>query len=222
MPIKIVKNGPYLVSGKIPLDEKIIIQEEYGVRFQDGKKYDVGDIYSLCRCGHSKNKPFCDGSHIKRHFNGQETDNKKTYMEQAKFYKGPLLMLADVEKLCAFARFCHSSYGDAWNVTEQANTKETVNAAVKMACECPSGRLVIFDGNGPIEPTYEQSISVIKDPSRKCNGPLFVKGNIPVISADGDNYEIRNRVTLCCCGESQNKPFCDSSHVALGYKKDNN
>jgi len=39
-----------------------------------------------------------------------------------------------------------------------------------------------------------------------------VRGKIPIQSADGKIYEKRNRITLCRCGESLNKPFCDSSH----------
>jgi CDGSH-type Zn-finger protein len=39
-----------------------------------------------------------------------------------------------------------------------------------------------------------------------------VRGEIPIQSADGKIYRIRNRVTLCRCGKSLNKPFCDSSH----------
>ncbi|UCF09264.1 MAG: CDGSH iron-sulfur domain-containing protein, partial [Thermoplasmata archaeon] len=44
-------------------------------------------------------------------------------------------------------------------------------------------------------------------------GPIWVRGRIPIESADGHIYEIRNRVTLCRCGWSSNKPFCDSSHL---------
>ena len=49
------------------------------------------------------------------------------------------------------------------------------------------------------------------------SGPLWVRGGVPVVSADGTPYEIRNRVTLCRCGASQNKPFCDGSHASIGF-----
>ncbi|HET8688843.1 MAG TPA: CDGSH iron-sulfur domain-containing protein [Methanosarcina sp.] len=42
-----------------------------------------------------------------------------------------------------------------------------------------------------------------------------MRGGIPIESADGKQYEIRNRVTLCRCGKSRNKPFCDGSHVEI-------
>jgi CDGSH-type Zn-finger protein len=40
----------------------------------------------------------------------------------------------------------------------------------------------------------------------------------PVVSADGFEYEVRNRVTLCRCGQSQNKPFCDGTHAQTKFK----
>jgi CDGSH-type Zn-finger protein len=48
--------------------------------------------------------------------------------------------------------------------------------------------------------------------------PLWVRGGIPVVAADGEPYEVRNRVTLCRCGASGNKPFCDASHAQIGFK----
>ena len=64
-----------------------------------------------------------------------------------------------------------------------------------------------------IEPELEPSIVVIEYPPRGEHGPLWVRGGIPVVSADGKPYHIRNRLTLCRCGRSENKPFCDGSHV---------
>ena len=54
--IKAIENGPLKISGDINLIGK------------DGKKLETkGDVF-LCRCGHSQNKPFCDGSHKKKGF----------------------------------------------------------------------------------------------------------------------------------------------------------
>ena len=50
-------------------------------------------------------------------------------------------------------------------------------------------------------------------PAAGEHGPLWVRGGIPVMSADGKPYAIRNRVTLCRCGKSGNKPFCDGSRI---------
>ncbi|MDR0369030.1 MAG: CDGSH iron-sulfur domain-containing protein [Candidatus Peribacteria bacterium] len=48
---------------------------------------------------------------------------------------------------------------------------------------------------------------------KNCKGPLYVQGRIEVESSNGESYPVRNRQTLCRCGESRNMPFCDASHL---------
>ena len=62
-----------------------------------------------------------------------------------------------------------------------------------------------------------QSISLVEDPQNKVSGPIALRGGILVESSDGTTYEVRNRQTLCRCGKSQNKPFCDGSHIDEGF-----
>ena len=69
------------------------------------------------------------------------------------------------------------------------------------------------NGGKAIEPDFEPSIGLVMDTQAGKMGPLWVRGGIPIESADGKTYEIRNRVTLCRCGKSSNKPFCDGSHL---------
>jgi CDGSH-type Zn-finger protein len=69
-----------------------------------------------------------------------------------------------------------------------------------------------------LEPELEPSISLVEDPAKDCSGPIWVRGNIRITSADGFEYEKRNRVTLCRCGASQNKPFCDGTHADITFK----
>jgi hypothetical protein len=68
-----------------------------------------------------------------------------------------------------------------------------------------------------IEPEFAPSIGIVADPAQGLAGPIWVRGGIAVTSADGVTYEIRNRVTLCRCGASANKPFCDASHASIGF-----
>ena len=218
--ITITQNGPYLVSGNVPLEEYIISNDGHENIYINGKQLLQSQTYALCRCGHSKNMPFCDGSHQRAHFDGTETATKEPYLRQAVVIDGPDLLLTDVEGLCAFARFCHKRLGSVWELTEESDDTQCREAAVAAACDCPAGRLVIWDkatGNA-IEPEYEPSIVILQDPERECSGPIFVRGGIPIESSDGSVYEIRNRVTLCRCGKSKNKPFCDAVHVTIGFK----
>jgi Iron-binding zinc finger CDGSH type len=69
----------------------------------------------------------------------------------------------------------------------------------------------------PLEPALPVSIGLIEDPVEGVSGPLWLRGGIPVTSADGFEYEVRQRVTLCRCGASKNKPFCDGSHVGVKF-----
>jgi hypothetical protein len=57
-------------------------------------------------------------------------------------------------------------------------------------------------------------IGLIEDPEQQCSGPLWMQGGIPIVAADGFEYEVCNRVALDRCGASKNKPFCDGTHAA--------
>jgi len=213
--IKVSKNGPYLVSGGIPIQKQIIIADSDGtaIEWQPSTKYAPQEKYALCRCGHSKNKPFCDGTHVKIGFDGTETAGEETYLNQPKEIDGPALKLVDIEDLCASARFCHRADG-IWNLVPASGDPEKKQIAIEETCDCPSGRLVILNKQTKkvIEPKFAKSIGLIEDPAMGVNGPIWVRGGVQVESADGKIYRVRNRVTLCRCGKSKNKPFCDSSH----------
>jgi CDGSH-type Zn-finger protein len=49
------------------------------------------------------------------------------------------------------------------------------------------------------------------------NGPLHVTGGITIKRSDGQPFETRNRVLLCRCGNSKNKPLCDGTHKEIGF-----
>ena len=221
MKIVVAKDGPYLVSGKVPLNIQIITPNEEGFSWdwKNGKSFEAKDEYSLCRCGHSKNKPFCDNSHLKVKFNGTETASRKPYIRQAQRIDGPTLTLSDAEELCAFARFCDPG-GKIWSLTEETDNPEARKLVIREANHCPAGRLVVHDKKtrDEIENRLAPSIGVVEDPALGVSGPLWVQGGVTIESADGTPYEIRNRVTLCRCGASVNKPFCNGSHASIRFK----
>jgi hypothetical protein len=61
------------------------------------------------------------------------------------------------------------------------------------------------------------SIGLVEDPEEECSGPIWLRGGIKVVSADGFENEIRNRVTLCRCDQSNSKPFCDGTHASVKF-----
>ena len=77
---------------------------------------------------------------------------------------------------------------------------------------CPSGALQFRRLDGGAAETHP---TTTVEPMR--NGPLRVTGEIHVRLADGSE-EILPRATLCRCGESERKPFCDNSHLRNGFQ----
>ncbi len=213
--VKVLKNGPYLVSGKVPLRlETIVPDGGASWEWETGRTFDTNEPYALCRCGHSNAKPFCDGTHATIGFDGTETASHAPFAEQATTFDGSTIVLDDAEALCAVARFCDNR-GRIWNLIARDGEPGVRETIVHEATRCPSGRLVVRDAatGAPIEPTFEPSIGVVEDPAEHCSGPLSLLGGVAVTAADGTAYEVRNRVTLCRCGRSANKPFCDGSHI---------
>ncbi|MDR3052682.1 MAG: CDGSH iron-sulfur domain-containing protein [Coriobacteriales bacterium] len=217
--ITIVKDGPYLVSGGIPLTEKIMVSEGHHRAYKDGTILAQGENYALCRCGQTQTPPFCDGHHLQANFEGTEVASTQPFDERVEVFEGATLDLYD-DSRCAFARFCHQEDGEVWTLTEESGDPHLRAEAIKASTDCPAGRLVHHDKEGnyaPIEPQLDPEISVLQDPEREVSGPLFVKGGVPLSSAEGKTYELRNRYALCRCGNSGNKPFCDAMHVSVGF-----
>jgi CDGSH-type Zn-finger protein len=219
--VVVSKNGPYLVSGGVPLSRQTIVADAEGgsQSWQESEPLPTQPQYALCRCGHSKSKPFCDGSHTRVGFDGTETASRRPYREQAERMQGPALDLTDAQGLCAFARFCDPN-GQVWNQVEHTDEARVRTTFVRQVNDCPSGRLVAWERSKALEPTLPVSIGVIEDPPEGVSGPLWLRGSVQLVAGDGFLYERRNRVTLCRCGASKNKPFCDGSHAAIKFRDD--
>jgi CDGSH-type Zn-finger protein len=219
MTITITEDGPYVVKGSVPLARQSIVTDDAGdsVEWLQSDEFEPRATYNLCRCGQSNNKPFCDASHARVGFDGTETASRANYVDQARVQHGPTVNMSDVESLCASGRFCDPN-GDAWHLVKKEGDA-AARMTIRQAGLCPSGRLVVWEKetNVAIEPKFEPSVGLIEDPSQGVAGPIWVRGGIPITSADGETYEIRNRVTLCRCGASENKPFCDGSHASVGF-----
>ncbi len=217
--IRIMPNGPYLVSGGVPLTERYPAKSEHGEPLAwdpVGAAADapaVRERYALCRCGQSGTKPFCDGSHARLGFDGTLTADRGPSAARRRTLSGVSLVVTDDPTLCVHAGFCGTRLTNVWKMARRADDPEVRARLATMIHNCPSGRLKAApaDGAAPIEPQYTPSIATI------CDGPLWVRGGIPVEAPDGFTYEVRNRVTLCRCGQSRNKPFCDGTHVEAGF-----
>ncbi len=224
--IEIVKNGPYKISKAVPLINETILSKsdapDESIAWHKVKSYKVpeDEEYYLCRCGQSKNTPFCDGSHETNNFNGTELASKEIYEKRAVVDEGETVDLLDDKKICAGLRFCRA-YGGIRNLVHNSSDEELREKAKDETIKCSAGRITLRDKETGelIEEEFEPEISTVEDPYRNYYGPLWVKGDIELYGSDGEKYEDRQRVTLCRCGESKNKPFCDSAHYECKHMK---
>jgi uncharacterized Fe-S cluster protein YjdI/CDGSH-type Zn-finger protein len=96
-----------------------------------------------------------------------------------------------------------------WILPDAASADEVAEVVER----CPSGALLYrrLDGRPQEDPGGATTITALRD------GPLLVKGKVKVRRDDG-TVETLPRATLCRCGASKHKPFCDNQHLAIGFR----
>ncbi len=224
--IVVTKDGPYVVHGSIPLVHKIQVVSEYGepLTWKLGGAIETPEIYELCRCGRSSFPPFCDVTHALIDFDGTETaDTRPTAERQVLYPGGTRIVVRRDLSLCMESGFCGNRFTDVEKMVAHTDDSQVRAQVMAMIERCPSGSYVysIQEGEEDIEPDLPQQIAVTTEITSEgpITGPLWVTGHIPVERADGQPFEARNRVTLCCCGHSKNKPLCDGTHRELASEK---
>ena len=220
--ITVTEKGPYLVTGNPPLAMQFIMPDSEGESwyFQEGRHFSTEkEPTALCRCGLSRSKPYCDGSHLKEEWDSAITSGEDRIMDEVEITEGQRVTLNDNEKYCVFARFCHP-YGGVWDLTAASGDSQSRKLAVREASMCPSARLTAWDNRTgkPYEFIFEPSLGLIEDPAIGASGGLWGRGGIRIQREDGRTFEVRNRVVLCRCGHSRNKPYCDGAHAAVKWK----
>lgn len=193
------RNSPYyIVNGK-------------NIVFENETIEDLQSVTPICRCGQSKSMPYCDGYHEKTGLKTDKLDDRAK--NQWKEYSGEDITVHFNLGLCSHGQTCLKGLPSVFNIDKKpwidvskASTKEIINAVKK----CPSGALTYTkDGHHETEFEYEDSIVIAKE------GPIFVKGDIDLVDDMNSLNELvsKNRFTLCKCGKSKNKPFCDGTHI---------
>lgn len=217
--IVVEADGPYIVYGHIPLVRKTQVVSEYGepLTWKKEETIETGTSYRLCRCGQSKGKPFCDSTHIEDCFDGTETaDTQPTAERQVILPDGTWIVVKRDSALCSEAGFCGTRLTNIEKMVPGTDDTNVRARVIGMIEHCPSGSLTysLATGEADVEPDLPQQIAVTTEMTSAgpVAGPLWVTGNIPIERADGKPFETRNRVTLCCCGRSKQKPLCDGTH----------
>jgi len=221
--VKIVirPNGPYIVYGDVPLLEKTKIRSAQGeaLAWLTEKTIETDKSYALCRCGQSTLKPFCDGTHARIDFDGTETAARNTFADRKEVLEEDCITVKSDKSLCMHASFCNNKVTSMRRLMPDSNDIQVRTQIVSMVEHCPSGALTyrLNKLDIDLEPSLPQEINVVSEEDL-CGGPLFVTGGIDVERSDGEPLETRNRVTLCRCGASKNKPYCDGSHKKANWE----
>ena len=206
--IAALPNGPYYLFASTEATPVAHLKRANGAQCATARGV------ALCRCGGSKNKPFCDGTHSRIGFSSENTADAAKNRRQA--YAGKRITILDNRALCAHAGICTDKlksvflYGkEPWIDADGAAVADIISTVEK----CPSGALsYAIDGEGGASPRREEMVTVTD------NGPYAITGGVELMNvafADGASKE---HYTLCRCGASKNKPFCDGSHWDAGFR----
>jgi CDGSH-type Zn-finger protein len=200
--IECLPNGPYLVKQLATL---------HNAR---GDAMAVQPVMALCRCGGSATKPFCDGTHQHNGFSGaKEADG---HADRRDNYHGLSITIHDNRAICAHSGRCTEGLAAVFRLGAKpwidADGAEAA-AIIDTVRQCPSGALgfslrqVEFQ-----EQMRDPAISVTRD------GPYAVVGSVELLGQSWAQGASREHYTLCRCGASRNKPFCDGAHHDIKFK----
>jgi CDGSH-type Zn-finger protein len=195
-------NGPYLVS-----------KLEYLSDWQ-GNRIQTKPVMALCRCGGSASKPFCDGTHQKNGFSGAKLVDRSA--DRIDSYQAKAITIHDNRLVCAHAGRCTENLESVFKYKSEPwidLAGGAVEKIIETIRQCPSGALSYTrDGVAGGDQKREPSITVIKD------GPYAIIGSVQLLEPSWAQGASTEHYTLCRCGGSKNKPFCDGTHWSTGFK----
>lgn len=209
-----VTDGAYRVTGGVPLVRISKVESDKGepTAYRIEERIDAPETYDLCRCGQCATKPFADPDGCKD-FDDAAAVPPGTYAERAKALADtPDITIHDDRSICSHAGFCADRATNVWKAAKVVGEDAELRTKIMgMIALCPSGALEYKVNGETVEPELPTQIAV------ENNACLRVTGGIPITLPDGTALETRNRVSLCRCGHSNNKPLCDGSHKEAGF-----
>jgi CDGSH-type Zn-finger protein len=173
---------------------------------------------ALCRCGGSANKPFCDGTHARIGFDGSKLPGRTP--DRLDKYPATDFTVCDNRGICQHSGFCTDELPDVFRLGKEPFVDQTAASGERISQQtkrCPSGALSFSFANPKL------NLPVVNAPTITVskNGPYRVKGNIK-LDAEFLEGASKEHYTLCRCGGSKNKPFCDGTHWYNSFTDDKN
>jgi CDGSH-type Zn-finger protein len=179
-----------------------------------GERPDGEDEVLLCRCGRSSNKPFCDFTHARVGFTSEKRTSGR--LDRCLDYEGAEVTVHDNRQLCAHVEFCVEELPDVFDRSDRPwidPDGAKPDRVAEQTKRCPSGALsVTIDGVRRRDFDRPPAVSAQPD------GPYFVEGWIEVADEPRGDGASEEHCTLCRCGASRNKPFCDGKHWRTDFK----
>lgn len=179
---------------------------------------ECSETMALCRCGASANKPYCDGTHAKIGFSSDKLEERSEDRNES--YQGTKISIHDNRSICAHAGACTDGLPSVFRMKQEpwidadAAGIEEIIAVIE---SCPSGALSYsVDDLEPSDKGENPAVYIAP------NGPYVVSGGDGLLDTVWGEGASKNKYTLCRCGASKNKPFCDGSHWAIEFKDDKN
>ena len=202
--IKPLKNGPLQVKN---------LQ-----KFRNSRREPITakPTLTICRCGESKNKPFCDGTHARIGFTDEKSPDRVSDKKES--YTGKSITIHDNRGICSHAGFCTDNLPgvfrmgtEPWIDPEGADI-EDIKRIIRM---CPSGALSYTENEKETNAFFDEAEIYIAK-----NGPYYVRGGIEIENVPLGDGASKEHYTLCRCGKSGNKPRCDGTHWYGAFKDD--
>ena len=173
-------------------------------------------VLSLCRCGDSGKKPYCDRTHLTTGFRDEKSEERVT--DKLDIYDGKGIRVRDNRGHCSHAAYCSDELPAVWRIGVEPwidPDGASPEDVIRIIRKCPSGALG-YEQDGEVHLSYSDTpeVQVVR------NGPYHLRGGIRLEGAALGEGATEEHYALCRCGASRNKPFCDGSHWYSGFKDD--
>jgi CDGSH-type Zn-finger protein/uncharacterized Fe-S cluster protein YjdI len=133
-------------------------------------------------------------------------------MSKLKSYQGKEVSITFELQRCIHSEECGRRLTAVFDAQRRPWVEPDAAPAEKIAqvvSNCPSGALHAYWADGEATESLDGPAEI----NVRTDGPLQLRGNIEILATDGTLIGRETRVALCRCGRSENKPFCDNSHI---------